>query len=87
VAVTVEETGVVAAVAAEVLVAAGQVMVVLAVEWLGAEEKEVESLAVAPRAAASTEAGIPVVRVVANQEMVLPGAGAMARAARAVAEA
>ena len=34
VAVTVEETGVVAAVAAEVLVAAGQVMVVLAVEWL-----------------------------------------------------
>jgi len=87
VAVTVEETGVVAAVAAEILVAAGQVMVVLAVEWLGAEEKEVESLAVAPRAAASTEAGIPVVRVVANQEMVLPGAGAMARAARAVAEA
>jgi len=53
----------------------------------GAEEKEVEPLAVAPRAAASTEAAIRAVRVVASQEVVQPGAVAMARAARAVAEA
>ena len=87
VAVTAEEAGVVAAVAAEVVVAARQAMVVSAVDGLGAEEKEVESLAVAPRAAVSTEAGIRVVRVVANQEEALPEAGVMARAARAVAEA
>ena len=71
----------------EVVVAAGQAMVALAVEGLGAEEKEVEPLAVAPRAAASTEAAIRAVRVVASQEVVQPGAVAMARAARAVAEA
>jgi hypothetical protein len=74
-------------VAVVVVVGAAQALGALAVVGLGAEEKEVEPLAVAPRAAASTEAAIRAVRVVASQEVVQLGAGAMARAARAVAEA